>query len=77
MALYVLKVPANLRFQERSWRSRFSRSPENKIIITKFLFREYPTGWMVSTQDRNWKFRVSIVYAKQEVRFLFLIMSGE
>ena len=34
------------------------------------MFREYPTGWMVSTAERNWKFRVSIVYAKHEVNHL-------
>ena len=33
------------------------------------MFREYPTGWMVSTAERNWKFRVSIVYAKHEVNY--------
>ena len=40
------------------------------IILIIYYFREYPTGWMVSTAERNWKFRVSIVYAKHEVNFL-------
>jgi len=29
-------------------------------------YREYPTGWLASEMDRNWKFRISIVYAKEE-----------
>ena len=56
---------------------RRNSAPGFNALVPKFMFREYPTGWMVSTQDRNWKFRVSIVYAKQEVKFLFLITSWE
>ncbi|XP_023327213.1 locomotion-related protein Hikaru genki [Eurytemora carolleeae] len=29
-------------------------------------YRDYPTGWLASAEYRNWKFRISIVYAKEQ-----------
>jgi len=29
-------------------------------------YRDYPTGWLASETERNWKFRISIVYSKEQ-----------
>jgi hypothetical protein len=30
-------------------------------------YRDYPTGWLAEEPDRNWKFRLSLVYTKIQV----------
>ena len=30
-------------------------------------YRDYPTGWLADEPDRNWKFRLSLVYTKIQV----------
>ncbi|PRD32283.1 UNVERIFIED_CONTAM: hig [Trichonephila clavipes] len=67
-----LMKPWTLHARLKLYKSMVAQSgPDNKYISFLFFFlprhpgRQYPSAWAISAEERGWKYRLSIYYAKE------------